>query len=80
MVDERRQSWWVHHRPDWYSLVAAYKESYEVALTDEDRYRQMSLDAAKTLQAHASLEKTKSRLKAFLHTLVNGQVYDDLCC
>ncbi|MEL6970982.1 MAG: glycosyltransferase [Bacteroidota bacterium] len=78
--DERIAIRTVHHRPDWYSLVAAYKESYEVAHTDEDRYRQMSLDAAKTLQAHASPEKTKSRLKAFLHTHVNGQVYDDLHC
>ncbi|MEM9819880.1 MAG: hypothetical protein AAF985_02365 [Bacteroidota bacterium] len=64
--DERIAIRTVHHRPDWYALVAAYQESYRIAKTDEARSRELSLQAAKTLKSHASFQSTKDKLKAFL--------------
>ncbi len=72
--DERIAIRTVHHRPDWYSLVAAYQESYRVASSDKETYRAMSLDASETLRKHASFDRIKSKLKDFLdtHTKAEG--------
>ncbi len=64
--DERIAIRTVHHRPDWYSLVTAYQESYQVAKNDETKYRDMAWQAAQTLRAHAGFEKTKHKLSHFL--------------
>lgn len=69
--DERIAIRTVHHRPDWYSLVDAYRASFQLALTNEAAYRQMALQAAQSLQNHASFEKTKNKMQQFLNTQLN---------
>lgn len=64
--DERLALRTVHHRPDWYSLVNAYKASYEMAKNDPKAYRRKGESAYLTLKEHCSTEKTVDKLKKFL--------------
>jgi glycosyltransferase involved in cell wall biosynthesis len=54
------------HRIDFASLMQAYRDSYDVAKTDPERYRLMSERANRDLGAHCSQELTEGRLRAFL--------------
>lgn len=74
--DERRAIRTVHHRPDWYSLVEAYRASYQLAKNDPGAYREMSLAANATLRKHCSSEKAKEKLKGFLIERLRGQLWD----
>ncbi|MEM6700173.1 MAG: glycosyltransferase, partial [Bacteroidota bacterium] len=64
--DERRVMRTVHYRPDWYSLIAAYQKSYQVAKTDPATYTTMALKANETMRMHASTEKAQKLLTSFL--------------
>lgn len=65
--DERIAIRTVHHRPDWYSLVAAYQKSYQMAKNAEEMYRNMGLEASKTIKDHASFQKIKNSLEGFFN-------------
>ncbi len=64
--DERMAIRTVHHRPDWYSLVEAYRTSYQMAKKDQKAYQKMSLKAKETLTSHTSFQGTKEKLEIFL--------------
>lgn len=64
--DERLAIRTVHHQPDWYSLVNAYKSSYEMAKNDQLAYQVMCKSASLTLKEHCSKEKAKEKLSHFL--------------
>jgi glycosyltransferase involved in cell wall biosynthesis len=54
------------HRINFESLLAAYRESYEVAKYDSARYAQMAATAHHGLKAHCARAKIKAGLRAFL--------------
>ncbi len=54
------------HRIDFETLMAAYKESYDVAKHDPARYAQMGAAAHHGLKAHCSLQVTREKLQEFL--------------
>ncbi len=64
--DERRAIRTVHHQPDWYSLVEAYRASYQMAKNAPEAYREMALNASFTLKNHSSFQQTKEKLAKFL--------------
>ena len=64
--DERKAIRTVHHRPDWYAIVKAFKESYKVAKEDPIRYYSMSENALQTMKSHAEASLIKNRLERFL--------------
>lgn len=64
--DERRAMRTVHYRPDWYSLIEAYKTSYKVAKENHTTYEIMALKATETMRGHTSFQKTKEQLTTFL--------------
>ena len=64
--DERKAIRTVHHRPDWYAIVEAFKESYKVAKEDQIRYRRMSENALQSMKSHAEASLIRDRLKHFL--------------
>ena len=50
---------------DWDSLCLAYRASYDVAKTDEQRYAAMSAEAIRSLQRFCSQASTEQRLRDF---------------
>ena len=50
---------------DWDSLCLAYRASYDVAKTDEQRYAGMSAEAIRSLQRFCSQASTEQRLRDF---------------
>lgn len=54
------------YRPSWESLYNAYRDSYEVAVNDPDRYRQMSRCAWESQREFCSIDKLKPRLESLL--------------
>ena len=64
--DERKAIRTVHHRPDWYAIVEAFKESYKVTKEDQIRYRRMSENALQSMKSHAEASLIRDRLKRFL--------------
>lgn len=65
--DERIAIRTVHHRPDWYALVEAYRKSYQMAKNDEETYKKMCLAATTLINRHASFPEIKKRLEGFLN-------------
>ena len=55
------------HRIDFASLMQAYRDSYQVAKTDPQRYARMSEKANRDLKAHCSQNIVEARLRAFLN-------------
>lgn len=56
------------HQIDWASLVQAYRDAYDCAVHDPERYAKMSAAAIERMRNHCSIEVATRRLKAFLHT------------
>lgn len=63
--DPRKRLRTLRHRVDWYSLVAALKESYQVALSNPEKYQLMSACAQENLHNFASRRVVKAKLQAF---------------
>ncbi len=59
------------YRIDFESLLAALRESYDVAKTDPARYARMAQAAHEGLRAHCSRAVTKARLAQFLQPHTN---------
>ena len=51
---------------NWASVCVAYRDSYEVAKNDPQRYAQMSAQAVASLQAFCSQAVAEQRLRDFL--------------
>ncbi|MCB1706215.1 MAG: hypothetical protein KDI17_15230 [Halioglobus sp.] len=54
------------YRPSWESLYNAYRDSYEVAINDPDRYQRMSRCAWESQYQFCSMDKLKPRLESLL--------------
>jgi len=54
------------HRLNFETLLAAYRESYDVAKNDPARYARMSAAAHRDLKKHCSRAKTRAGLREFL--------------
>jgi glycosyltransferase involved in cell wall biosynthesis len=54
------------HRVDFGSLMQAYRDSYQMAKNDPQRYARMSASANRDLKAHCSQDLVEGRLRAFL--------------
>jgi hypothetical protein len=54
------------HRLDWQSLSEAFRESYDVAKENPERYRSMSREAYRKMREFASVEQVVGPLEAFL--------------
>ena len=63
--DPRKRLRTLRHRIDWYSLVMAFEESYQVALSSPEKYRSMAESARENLRKFASREVVISKLKTF---------------
>ena len=77
-VDSSLEPWcWPHdprqayrtrrHRIDFSTLMQAYRDSYQMAKTDPDRYARMSDAANRDLKAHCSQDLIEMRLREFLN-------------
>ena len=71
--DKRKAIRTVHHRPDWYSLVNAFRSSYELVKNTPEAYQEMGLNAASTLQNHCSIANTKNKLEKFIQEIWKKQ-------
>ena len=60
------------YRPSWESLFNAYKDSYEVAVNDPDRYQKMSRCAWESQYEFCSVDKLKPRLESLLKRIKQG--------
>lgn len=56
------------HQINWASLVQAYRDAYDCAVHDPERYASMSVAAIERMRNHCSIEVAAKQLKAFLHT------------
>ncbi|MEM9015204.1 MAG: glycosyltransferase family 1 protein, partial [Pseudomonadota bacterium] len=65
--DPRRALRCMHFKPDWMSLVEAYRESYDIAKNDPERYARMGEAAVNRLKRHCSLEASKTAFAEFYH-------------
>jgi glycosyltransferase involved in cell wall biosynthesis len=54
------------HRADFSSLMQAYRDSYNVAKTEPERYARMSKAANRDLKGHCSQDLVEARLRTFL--------------
>ncbi len=54
------------YRPSWESLYNAYRDSYEVAVSDPDRYKRMSRCAWESQYEFCSEDRLKPRLESLL--------------
>lgn len=62
----------IRYRPDWLSLVDAYKRSYDVAKNDPERFATLGPNAIEDLERHCSIASTQGRLAKFVQTLVSA--------
>lgn len=58
------------YRQSWESLVQAYQTSYQIATSEPERYRQMSLAARSGLRDFCSVERVSQTLATFLASRV----------
>ena len=63
--DPRKRLRTLRHRIDWFSLVTALKESYQVARLSPEKYRSMSGCAEGNLHDFASRQVVKAKLQEF---------------
>ena len=63
--DPRAASRTLRYMTDWDSLCAAYRDSYEVAKNDVERYARMSGHAVQNLQKFCSQASAEERLRRF---------------
>lgn len=59
----------LRNRPDWGALVQAYKDSYQVAKEQPQRYAQMSDAALARMRSYAGEEQFWTQLDGFVQTL-----------
>lgn len=59
----------IRYRPDWLSLVDAYKRSYELAKNDPEKFLALGPNAIKDLEKHCSIGSTKGKLAEFVQTV-----------
>lgn len=64
--DERQLYRALRYRPIWKSLEQAYRESYQVAKEDPQRYAAMSAKALQRMQGYCSLPHVTDKLAGFL--------------
>jgi glycosyltransferase involved in cell wall biosynthesis len=62
----------LRYRPDWGALMQSYKDSYQVAKEQPQRYGQMSAAALARMQKYAGEERFWSQLEAFAHRRISA--------
>ncbi|MEO6919493.1 MAG: glycosyltransferase [Collimonas sp.] len=67
--DPRQAYRTLRYRIDWATLLKAYKDSYEVAKKEPEKYARMAEHAVNSLQLHCSRAVVKQRLQDFISAL-----------
>ena len=61
------------HRLNWQSLMEAFRDSYELAKGQPQRYRDMSRAARQQMKEFASIERVAEPLEVFLQAVLSSQ-------
>ncbi len=70
--DPRKALRCLRYRPDWLSLVDAYKRSYHVAKNEPNEFKRLGEHAIADLEKHCSVASTKDKLTQFVHSLASA--------